>query len=80
LVGFRPITPRFTSGEFFIMATSEQVEVAGNAYWNYLQSLQGKPQGKRFKLDKDFAGAMNAALDAAAKIESKNNGGEDTTR
>ena len=62
------------------MATKEEIEVAVNAHWNYYRRLRGRSDDKRFKLDqltpeeqiaairealnKDFAGAMGAAIDA----------------
>lgn len=50
------------------MATKEQIEAAGNAYWNHYRAIGGHAPEARFKLDPDFANAIEAALDAAARV------------
>ena len=50
------------------MATEEQINAAGLAYWNYYRKQSGNPLSKPFKLDRGFAAAMNAAIDAALSV------------
>jgi hypothetical protein len=50
------------------MITEEQVNAAGVAYWNYFRRTGGRPESKPFKLDKEFAAAIRAALEAAEKV------------
>jgi hypothetical protein len=50
------------------MASEEQINAAGLAYWNYYRKESGLPLSKPFKLDRGFADAMNAAIDAALAV------------
>jgi hypothetical protein len=48
--------------------TQAQIEAAGIAYWNFYRQLDGNKPEAAFTLDGDFAGAITAALTAAAQV------------